>query len=212
MASASGAPAAGSRAERTADARAGRANPAARREAAEAYRIGYQRGLAGGEVPDTLGDRQRGPFTRGHSEGLAERRKRGLPDQPAEAPSSSSAKSSSSSTRRSSSPPAARGRGVTYVPREAASLALGMLAWALFINWVQGGTDQAKGWIAAKFLNKPYGGSSGPGKVASEVAPNPAPANVASSNGTGAVLPNPPLGGPGGAHLAIPGLGTGPVT
>ena len=35
---------------------------------------------------------------------------------------------------------------------------LGILIWALVVNFLRGGTPQAKGWLAAKFFNQPYTG------------------------------------------------------
>jgi hypothetical protein len=46
-------------------------------------------------------------------------------------------------------------RGPDWV-NQGAGFVLGMLVYALALNYVQGGPDQARGWLAAKFLNKPY--------------------------------------------------------
>jgi hypothetical protein len=32
---------------------------------------------------------------------------------------------------------------------------LGILTWALTVNYLRGGPTQAKGWLKAKFLNQP---------------------------------------------------------
>lgn len=42
-----------------------------------------------------------------------------------------------------------------------AGFLLGLIAWAIVINLLRGGPAQAKGWILAKLINKPYGGKAG---------------------------------------------------
>jgi hypothetical protein len=199
-AGASGAPSAS-----TAGARGG-ANPrGARRGEALAYRRGYQRGLVGGGLPDnymsTLPASERASYERAYGEAQASRRRPSSPPDTAGSPAGAPASAS-----RPSSPASARSApSVAWVPKDAAGFVLGLIGYALFINWVQGGLPQAKGWIAAKFINKPYGGSSTGGGVAAQVVPNPAPANVSSQQGTGAVAPQP--FGPNGPQLAEPGVG-----
>lgn len=39
---------------------------------------------------------------------------------------------------------------------DSAGWVLGLLVYALALNYLRGGAPQAKGWIAAKFLNRPY--------------------------------------------------------
>ena len=37
----------------------------------------------------------------------------------------------------------------------ASTFLLGVLVWALTVNYLRGGPPQVKGWLRAKFLNKP---------------------------------------------------------
>lgn len=36
-----------------------------------------------------------------------------------------------------------------------ATFTLGVLIWALTVNFLRGGPNQAKGWLKAKFINEP---------------------------------------------------------
>lgn len=36
-----------------------------------------------------------------------------------------------------------------------ATFTLGVLLWALTVNFLRGGPNQAKGWLKAKFINEP---------------------------------------------------------
>jgi hypothetical protein len=45
---------------------------------------------------------------------------------------------------------------------DGAGAVLALFAYPLLINALKGGPAQAKGWVAAKFINQPYGGP-GPG-------------------------------------------------
>lgn len=40
-----------------------------------------------------------------------------------------------------------------------AGIILGMVAYAVIINYLRGGAPAVRGWFAAKFTNKPYGGN-----------------------------------------------------
>jgi hypothetical protein len=42
---------------------------------------------------------------------------------------------------------------------DGAGFLLGVLAWTLTLNYLRGGLPQAKGWLAAKFLNRPFTGT-----------------------------------------------------
>ena len=44
--------------------------------------------------------------------------------------------------------------------QEGAGFLLGLFAYALLLNYLRGGVPQVKGWLGAKFLNKPYRGAS----------------------------------------------------
>lgn len=67
-----------------------------------------------------------------------------------------------------------RGRGVAG---EGAGAVLALFAYPLLVNGLRGGPAQAKGWLAAKFINQPYGGGrAGGGRAPSgSGAPPPAP-------------------------------------
>lgn len=43
------------------------------------------------------------------------------------------------------------------IPGDAGGFLLGLIGYALFYNFLQGGPAQVRGWLASKFLNKPYG-------------------------------------------------------
>lgn len=63
-----------------------------------------------------------------------------------------------SSARPAAAPPAA-GRAPTVrlrLPGEAGGAALGLLAWALAVNYLRYGPAGVKGWVAAKFGNRPF--------------------------------------------------------
>lgn len=188
----------GGRAERTGDARSARENPRqdrrqARAGAAGAYRLGYQRGR-GGEDQQAAAwadHPHRATYEQGYAAGAG--------DRPAAAPATSPepAKPPAASSTPARAPSRTSTSWTSWMPKEAGGLVLGVFLYAIGLNWIRGGPEQARAWLAAKFLNKV---AATPGQTASEVSPTPAPPNVASDNGTGAVLPNP--GG-----LAIPGLG-----
>lgn len=40
-----------------------------------------------------------------------------------------------------------------------AGFLLGVVMWAVALNWLRGGPAQARGWIMAKLVNKPYDGA-----------------------------------------------------
>lgn len=68
------------------------------------------------------------------------------------------------SARPAAAPPAA-GRAPTVrvrLPGEAGGFALGLLAWALAVNYLRYGPAGVKGWVAAKFANRPFA----PGQLA----------------------------------------------
>jgi hypothetical protein len=46
------------------------------------------------------------------------------------------------------------------IPGNGAGFLLGLVGYALLVNFMRGGMPQVKGWIGAKFLNKPYQGST----------------------------------------------------
>lgn len=58
-------------------------------------------------------------------------------------------------------------RGPNWI-NDGAGFLLGVVLYALALNYVQGGPGQARGWLSAKFLNKPYQrtGSSSHAKAA----------------------------------------------
>jgi hypothetical protein len=41
-----------------------------------------------------------------------------------------------------------------------AGAVVGLFVWGFCINWLRGGSGQATGWLAAKFLNEPYAGGN----------------------------------------------------
>lgn len=47
-------------------------------------------------------------------------------------------------------------RGRAGIVDDGAGFVLGLLLYALALNYLQGGAAQARGWIRAKFLNQPY--------------------------------------------------------
>lgn len=56
------------------------------------------------------------------------------------------------------SPSPARDRGA---PALSAGLILGAVLYTVVIQLIRGGTPQLKGWVSAKFINKPWAGSTG---------------------------------------------------
>lgn len=56
---------------------------------------------------------------------------------------------------------------------------LALFAWPLTFNLLRGGPRQMWGWVAAKFINQPYGqAAAGAGPAAGDVRGNPAPVTV----------------------------------
>lgn len=47
-------------------------------------------------------------------------------------------------------------------PRTGSGIVLGIVAYCLFSNYINGGVDQVGGWLGAKLINKPYSKGSGP--------------------------------------------------
>lgn len=62
------------------------------------------------------------------------------------------------------------------IPSDGGGLILGLILYALGYNFLAGGAPQARGWLAAKFLNRPYG-------AAPEGTAQPAAASAAGSGG-----------------------------
>lgn len=60
----------------------------------------------------------------------------------------------------SSSLPTMPAVSVPSIPGNGAGFLLGLVGYALLVNFMRGGLPQVKGWIGAKFLNKPYQGST----------------------------------------------------
>lgn len=96
---------------------------------------------------------------------------------------------------------------------EGAGLLLGLLAWALVLAYFRGGPAAVKGWLAAKFLNKPYKPATSTPAAPGLPSPSPGPAlgpSAGSHPAFGALasapLPafNPILGAP------APGLASSP--
>lgn len=71
-------------------------------------------------------------------------------------------------------------RGAARPGQALAGLIVGMFAWGYALNWIRGGIAQANGWLAAKFLNRPY--AAGPAQGA---APGPTAATSGSGGGGG---------------------------
>lgn len=87
-------------------------------------------------------------------------------------------------------PPARRpqlGGGAPQVVNEGAGFLLGLIGYALLINFLRGGRAQARGWIAAKFLNRPYGAAQPlPAQPGPPAMPFVLPGRVGASIGAGA--------------------------
>lgn len=69
------------------------------------------------------------------------------------------------------------GGSSTGLVQNGAGAILGLIAFALARAFLKGGTAEARGWIAAKFLNRPYTGAAPPppaaaGKAATPTAPS----------------------------------------
>lgn len=79
---------------------------------------------------------------------------------PAQAPASSSSNRRSSSTRTSSSWSKALSKVKPVLPRkpdagDLAGFCAGLVGYAIGLSYIRYGTDGPKGWISAKFINKP---------------------------------------------------------
>jgi hypothetical protein len=75
--------------------------------------------------------------------------------------------------------PAAR-RGGGGLVDDGAGFILGLVAYALLVNYLRGGVPAVRGWLAAKFINRPYMGASA-GSPA-QAAPPPAQADFGYPN------------------------------
>jgi hypothetical protein len=203
-------------AARTAGAGASSAASSSDAQRRRAYRAGYSRGARGGERPaeltnlspdledaytagqrDATQPRPAGP-PEGGSSGVAGRAPAG-DRRPSGRSSSSPAGASAPAHPLNAAARAASRSFPLPIPSDAGGFLLGLIGYALLWNFIQGGNAQARGWLAAKFLNKPWGIEEG-AKQPAGGQPGAAPVNAG-----GALLPNPPLW-PGGPSLAIPGL------
>jgi len=93
---------------------------------------------------------------------------------------------------------------------EGSGFLVGMLLWALVLAYFRGGPAEVKGWLAAKFINRPY---HGPTATPLTPAPPSPPRLTAAHPGAGGLIPAVPylgafsteLGGAGPAYAAGPG-------
>lgn len=63
---------------------------------------------------------------------------------------------------------------------EPGAFLLGVIAYTVALQFVQGGVSQVRGWFAAKFLNRPWGGAGG-GNVGPAGSAPEAPSGLAST-------------------------------
>lgn len=109
----------------------------------------YNAGQAGGAIPaDLKGDPDAHQF---HSWGGEDAGHPAAPPAEPSPPSTSDNKPS---------PPAARNTSSSKASgpiAEGSGFLLGLIAYAMAINFLRGGPNQLKGWLGAKFLNRPYG-------------------------------------------------------
>lgn len=97
------------------------------------YQAAYEAGQRGEALGDEATDEQRAAWDAGDVERRRARRDRAL------------------ST--AAGVPSVRGPGFV---NDGAGMILGLILYALALNYLQGGAPQARGWIAAKFINKAY--------------------------------------------------------
>ncbi len=101
-----------------------------------AYQNAYEAGVAGEPFdPQLLGDDK--PTRDAYAAGVADRRRESRERVLGQARG------------------AAGVRGPDFV-NDGAGFLLGLIVYALALNYLQGGAAQARGWIAAKFVNRPY--------------------------------------------------------
>jgi hypothetical protein len=129
----------------------------------EAGRAGTSWDQVGANVRDAPGAREAYDFG---LEELAEDR-RGAPADDGEATGASAPKGRSASSRiRSAGGDASTGVGKVAALRgpglanDGAGFVLGLVLYALVLNYLQGGAGQVRGWMKAKFLNQPWGGAA----------------------------------------------------
>jgi hypothetical protein len=137
-------PAKGGRADRSAPATAGDVGRL-RRQAAQGDALlqsAYEAGQDATPFEELVVDVREAPGAReAYEAGRAENRSAG--------------RSSAADTARSAAGSVAGVRGPGLV-NDGAGFVLGLILYALVLNYVQGGPSQARGWIAAKFLNRPF--------------------------------------------------------
>ena len=113
----------------------------------------YQQGLSGADLDPSYPPDLQDAWEAGRSEAATRARapqEQILTDEgpgPAPAPSRSGG-------------PGARPTSTATVSQQGAGLFVGLIAYALLVNYIRGGTPQVKGWLAAKFMNKPYTGGA----------------------------------------------------
>lgn len=138
----------------------------ARRAAEEArghHDAGYQgRGFSYGYDDELDQEEARYHYARGRTKRSAERRAEDdapSSDAPAddEPVPTHEAPPPPAPTPRAAAPRRARSYGAPHAINDGAGFLLGLIGYALFINFLRGGPEQVRGWLSAKFLNRPYG-------------------------------------------------------
>lgn len=69
-------------------------------------------------------------------------------------------------------------RRAVGIAADGAGFVLGLLAWALVLSYLRGGTPAVQGWLKAKFINEPYqpGKKAAGGTGVNPFVPSPTPA------------------------------------
>lgn len=96
------------------------------------------------------------------------------PPAPSPAPAAPAAAPAPVPADDSTGPAASRGGG-RRLSNEGSGALLAFLLYPLLVNGLRGGPAQAKGWLAAKFVNAPYGGPAPARKKQQKPNPQPKP-------------------------------------
>jgi hypothetical protein len=166
-------------------AKRGDADVAGMRGRDRAYAAAYKAGRAGKPAPDDADEPTRQAWETGAEDRTAP------PAEPSN-PRSSPAKGSSTSPSPLTRTAGGASRAFPLpIPGEPGGFLLGIVAYTLALNFIQGGAGQVRAWLAAKFLNRVGGASSSAPPAAKP--PAPAATYPSPTPRVGAIAP----GGPG---------------
>jgi hypothetical protein len=132
--------------------------PAPKPKGTHAQRTGKSKAAAAYTPPGQLDAEITGKQTARREQGRKRVEERRRVEEPPASEDAESAENAAS--------PAAGGRSLPSLPslpsggggpvQTGSGIILGVVGYAILLNWIRGGPSQVKGWILAKLINKPY--------------------------------------------------------